>query len=98
MSNIATGVAAGVAATTQTADQLRKERNKRLADRQAQRDAPRIEDIVEAKLRGLEDQDEAGENGSAIRIDAQLNSPQKPTPESAPGKSSQDPPHIDVTA
>lgn len=90
MSSIGTGVAAGVAGSTQTADQIRKQRDKRQAENTDRTD--KLRDTVEAQLRGLEDQDEASEDGGGVRIDPQLNPPIHPPTQ----EHDDDHPHIDV--
>lgn len=90
MSSIGTGVAAGVAGSTQTADQIRKQRDKRRAENTDR--AEKLRDTFEAQLRGLEDQDEASEDGSGIRIDPQLNPPIHPPSEDGDGEH----PHVNV--
>ena len=91
MSGLGTGVAAGVAAAAHTAGQVRKDRDKRVAE-QIRREEE-VQDTVEAKLRGLEDQDEGSEEGGGIRIDPQLNPTEHPQPADDDKH-----PHIDVEA
>lgn len=66
MSSLGTGVAAGVAGTALQAQRVARQRDKRRAD--ASRTADRVLEVLEVRLKGLEE-DDAAEDATRLHID-----------------------------
>ena len=80
MSSLGSVIASGIAPATQQASQLASRRDKRL--REQQRAAQRTQDIFEAHLETLEENDET-ETNARLRPDAEMRTAEHPSDASA---------------